>query len=178
MAIETRYNFICHLRQNIFSLTHWGMKAVSTRTTRMPAFWDTPRHPMITHPSDSRQTPIQNKTKSKLQILKNCQIFQFWNVVKNVAHLLKLLDKMYKYEMDPTRTAGTTERTRDAGRTDRQTDGEKPIYPTTTSLCGGIIKMPFYWYRNAHYKDKTLIYVRPQLLQCYIQYHVIYWSML
>ena len=51
--------------------------------------------------------------------------------------LLKLLDKMYKYEMDPSRTVDTTERTRDVGqmdgRTDRQTDGVKP----TTWLCWG-----------------------------------------
>ena len=31
---------------------------------------------------------------------------------------------MYKYEMDPTRTVGPTERTRDAGRMDRETDGQ------------------------------------------------------
>ena len=36
---------------------------------------------------------------------------------------LKLLDKLYKYEVDPTRTAGATERIRDAGRTDGRTDG-------------------------------------------------------
>ena len=41
---------------------------------------------------------------------------------------MKLLGKMYKYEMDPTRTVGATEwicdvgRTRD-GRTDERTDG-------------------------------------------------------
>ena len=29
---------------------------------------------------------------------------------------------MYKYEMDPTRTVGATERTRDAGGRDGQTD--------------------------------------------------------
>ena len=38
-----------------------------TRTTRTPAFWDTPR-PMITHTRDSYQIQSQNKTKSKLQI--------------------------------------------------------------------------------------------------------------
>ena len=37
------------------------------RTNRMPAFWDTPRRPIITHTSDSHQIPIQNKTKSKVQ---------------------------------------------------------------------------------------------------------------
>ena len=47
----------------------------------------------------------------------------------HATHLLKL-DKMYKYEMDATRTVGATERMRD-GRTDEA----KPIYPLTTSLC-------------------------------------------
>ena len=55
----------------------------------------------------------------------------------HTTHLLKMLDKMYKYEMDPTRPVGTIERTRDAGRTDGRMDGVKPIYPPTTSLCGG-----------------------------------------
>ena len=54
---------------------------------------------------------------------------------------------MYEYEMNPTRTVGATERTRDAGRTDRWTDGRtngvKPIYSPTTSLCGGITNSPF-----------------------------------
>ena len=49
----------------------------------MPAFWDTPRRPMITHTSDSHQIPSQKKTKSKLQILKNCQKFKFWNFASN-----------------------------------------------------------------------------------------------
>ena len=31
---------------------------------------------------------------------------------------MKLFDKMYKYEMDPTRTVGATEQTQDAGRTE------------------------------------------------------------
>ena len=39
-----------------------------------------------------------------------------------MTHLLKLLDKMYKYAMDPTRTVGATEQTWDVGRTDGQTD--------------------------------------------------------
>ena len=36
-----------------------------------------PRRPMITHTSDSHQIPSQNKTKYKVQILKNCQKFKF-----------------------------------------------------------------------------------------------------
>ena len=90
---------------------------------------------MITHTSVLHQIPSQNKTKSKLQILKNSN-FDILQETWYATHLLKLLDKMYKYEMDPTWTVGATERTRDAGRTGGQTDGVKPIYPTTL-LCGG-----------------------------------------
>ena len=50
----------------------------------------------------------------------------------HTTHLLKLFDKMYKYEINPTRTEGATERTWDAGRMDGRTDGVKPIYPPTT----------------------------------------------
>ena len=41
----------------------------------------------------------------------------------HVTHLLKLLDKMYKYEIDPIRTVGATEWTQDEGRMDGRTDG-------------------------------------------------------
>ena len=97
----------------------------STRTTRTPAFWDTPYCPMITHTNDSHQIPTQNKTKSKLQNFKNAKNsnLKILQETLHATHLLKLLDNMYKYEMDPTRTVGATERTRDAGRTEGRTDG-------------------------------------------------------
>ena len=68
------------------------------------------------------------------QETRQSQSCEFWKIAKNsnlsilqetlhMTHLLKLLDKMCKYEMDPTRTVGATERTQDAGRTDGQTDG-------------------------------------------------------
>ena len=76
---------------------------------------------MITHTNDSHQIPSQNNTKSKLQIFKKLPKLQ----ILHETHLLKLLDKIYKYEMDPTRTVEATERTRDAGRTqDGRTDGQ------------------------------------------------------
>ena len=79
---------------------------------------------MITHTSGSHQIPSQNKTKSKLQILQE---------TLHATHLLKLLDKMYKYEMDPTRTVGATERMRD-----RWTDGrsETNIPPNNFVVWG------------------------------------------
>ena len=36
----------------------------------------------------------------------------------HATHILKLHDKKHKYEMDPTRTVGATERTQDVGRTE------------------------------------------------------------
>ena len=77
---------------------------------------------MMTHTSDSHQIPSQNKTRSKSQILK---IAKDWNfkilqAILHTTHLLKLLDKMYKNEMDLTRTEGATEQTLDAGWTDEQ----------------------------------------------------------
>ena len=83
---------------------------------------------MITHTSDLNQILSQKKTKSKLQIKKNAKTSNFEILQKkklHATHLLKLLDKMYKYEMDPTKTVGATERTLNAGRT----DGVKPMYP-------------------------------------------------
>ena len=38
-----------------------------TRTTRTPAFWDTPRHPVITHTSNSHQTPSQKSKQDKVK---------------------------------------------------------------------------------------------------------------
>ena len=102
----------------------------------------TPRHPMITHTSDSHQIPCQNTTKSKLQILKNSiKNIQILRETLHATHLLKLFDKMCKYEMDPSRTVGATERTQDAGRMDRRTDGRtdgvKPIYPPNNFVVRG-----------------------------------------
>ena len=66
---------------------------------------------MITHTSDSHQIPSEKKTKSKLQIwkknAKNSTLLILPDT-SHATHLLKLLDTMYNYEMDPTRTAEAT----------------------------------------------------------------------
>ena len=54
----------------------------------------------------------------------------------HATHLLKLLDKMYKYEMDPTKTVGATERTRDTGRTDGRTEWNQ--YTPQQLRCAGV----------------------------------------
>ena len=106
---------------------------------------------MITHTSDSRQNgqvPSQKKTKSKFFFkIAKMSNFEILQQTLHATHLLKLLDKMYKYEMDPTRTVGATERMGDAGRTDglkdRWMDGRSETnIPPTTLLCRGY---NYYW---------------------------------
>ena len=100
----------------------------------------------------------QSQSYKFKKIAKN-PIFLILQLTLHVTHLLKLLDKMYKYDMDPTRTVGATERTRDTGRTDGQTDRwtEWNQYtPPTTSLCGGYnykyheFIYPFYKCQQVH----------------------------
>ena len=55
-----------------------------------------------------------------------------------MTHLLKLLDKMYIQPELWVLQRGDGMRD---GWTDRRTDGVKPIYPPTTTLCGGIISI-------------------------------------
>ena len=50
--------------------------------------------------------------------------FEILQETWHTRHLQKLLVKMCKYEMDPTRTVVTTERTRDVGQMDGRTDGQ------------------------------------------------------
>ena len=73
-----------------------------------------------------------------------------------------VLDKMYKYKMDPTRTVGATERTLDAGQmdggTDGGTDGMKPIYPQHLCCAQGIIKSI-----NSIIKHSNIIQIVPSV---------------
>ena len=59
-----------------------------------------------------------------------------------MAHLLKLLDKMWKYEMDPASIVEDIDRADTVlstdGRTDRRTDDMKPVYPLSTLLKPGV----------------------------------------
>ena len=59
----------------------------------------------------------------------------------HATHLLKLLDKMCKYEMDPMSIVEDTERTRFCPQTDRWTDGQgdTSIPPFNFVEAGGII---------------------------------------
>ena len=98
---------------------------------------------MITHTIESYWIPSQKKTKSKLQILSIRQNFKFFNfettIILHATNLLKLLDKMCKYEMDPMSIVEDTERIQFCPHTDRQTDGqgETSIPPFQLRWSGG-----------------------------------------
>ena len=90
---------------------------------------------MTTHTSDSHQIPSQSYKIKKIDKNSNFEILQ---ETLHTTHILKLLGKMYIYQMDPTRTVGATELIRDGGRTDGRTDGVKPIYQKNIWLCWGV----------------------------------------
>ena len=97
---------------------------------------------MITHTITSDPKSKQNKTKSKLQIKKIAKNSNFArNFTRDTPSEVAWLDAQiwngsnqncWRYGGD---TGCGTDGQRD-GRTDRRTDGVKPIYPSTTSLCG------------------------------------------
>ena len=82
---------------------------------------------MNTHTIESYWIPNQKKTKSKLQILKITN-FLILKQTLHAAHLLKLLDKMCKYEMDPTSIVEVTEWTRFCPQTDGQGETSIPSF--------------------------------------------------
>ena len=60
----------------------------------------------------------------------------------HATHLLKLLDNMCKYEMDPTSIVKDTERTRFCPQTDRRPDEVKPVFlPFNFVEAKGIIML-------------------------------------
>ena len=66
---------------------------------------------MITHTID--QFILDPKTKQdKVKVKRIWEKFKFLNLKKNFTHLLKLLDKMCRYEMDPVSIVEDTEQTR------------------------------------------------------------------
>ena len=86
----------------------------------------------------------QSQSYKFKKIAKNSN-FEILQETLHATHFLKLFDKMYKYEMDPTRTVGATERTRDAGRTrdGRRTDGRtewNQYTPQQLRCAGGIMR--------------------------------------
>ena len=82
-----------------------------------------PRHPMITLTIDSHYIPSQERQRESYKLKKRLSL-KFFQQSLHAAHLLKLLDKMGKYEMDPASIVEDTERTRFGLHTDGRTDGQ------------------------------------------------------
>ena len=92
----------------------------------------------------------------------------------HATHLLKLLDKMCKYAMDPTSIVEDTEWTRFCPRTDRQTDGQRwnQYTPLSTSLKGGYnddlsSTMP-YGITQPHWDEKFVRHFHHCLIVTYV----------
>ena len=107
-------------------------------TTRTPAFWGYPSTPYDCLYYWAILDPKSEEDKVKVTNLKNSSKFQ----TLHMTHLLKLLDKMCKYEMDPMSIVEDTERTRFGPQTDRWTDGqgETSIPPFQLRWSGGYNK--------------------------------------
>ena len=154
------------------SYNRWKIIIETTRTTRMPTFWgypppphDYPYHWVILDPKSKEDTV-------KATNLKNSPKFQFLKILKqrlHAAHLLRLLNKICKHEMDPMNIVEDTEWTRFCPQTDRWTDGRtdgqsdkvKPEYPLFNFVeARGIIitetKSLSYWWIGHRWLPRRL----------------------
>ena len=105
---------------------------------------------MITHTIESYWIPSPRRRQSWTYKFKEfAKITHFWILKQTLhaTHLLKLLDKMCKYEMGPTGIDEDTKRTRLCPQTDRQTRWNQYTPPFNFVEEEGIIKKrdePFY----------------------------------
>ena len=99
---------------------------------------DTPHRPMITHTIDSYWIPSQTKQSYKFQEF--AKTSNVWILTKSlhVTHLLQLLDKMCKCEMDPASIVEDTDRTWFCPQTDEQTDRQPENIMPPEPQVGGI----------------------------------------
>ena len=121
-----------------------GCGISQTRTTRMPMFWG---YPLPPHDFPYHWVILDPKSKDKVKVtnLKNLpkfQIFEFWNKLytRHTFRLMKLLDRLCKYEMDPT---SWRYRADTILSTHGQKDKVKPVYPPFNFVEAGGIKRYF-----------------------------------
>ena len=96
---------------------------------------------------------VKRRQSQSYKFKEFAKISNFWilKLTLHATHLLKLLDKMYKYEMDLTSIVEDTERTPFCPQTDRQTDKVKPVYlPFNFDEAGGIKIHVYIDYRKSH----------------------------
>ena len=118
---------------------------LSTRTTRTPAFWGYPPPPNdYPYHWVYIGSQVKRRQSQSYKFKKFAKISNFWILKRalHATHLLKLLDKMCTYEMDPMSIVEDTERTRFCPQTDRRTDGQgdTSIPPFQLRWSGGYNK--------------------------------------
>ena len=130
-------------------------QTVLTRTTRTPAFWgypppphDYPYHWVILDPKSKED-------KVKVTNLQNSPNFWILKRALHATQLLKLLDKLCKYEMDPMSIVEDTERTRFCPQMDRRTDGQGDTSIPPFQLC---------WSGGYNYASLFPIHTEPPLV--------------
>ena len=113
---------------------------------------DTPAASWLPIPLSHIGSQVKRRQSQSYKFKKIAKISNFWilKLALHATHLLKLLDKMCKYEMDPMSIVEDTERTRFCPQTDRRTDGQTdkviPVYPPFNFVeAGGIIRTPAFW---------------------------------
>ena len=113
---------------------------VETRTTRTPAFWGYPTPPHNYPYYWIILDPKSREDKVKVKNLKNLPKFHIFLILTqtlHATHLLRLLDKMRKYEMDLTSIVEDTVQTRFCPQTDRRARWNQHT-PLSTSLKPGV----------------------------------------
>ena len=158
-------------------LTHWGRDKLAanfltfshafswmTRTTRTPAFWGYPPPPNDYPYHWVKRRQSQNY---KFKIFAKIINFLILKGALHATHLLKLLDKMCKYEMDPMSIVEDTERTRFCPQTDRRTDGQgdTSIPPFQLRWSGGYKNIWISIEISLKFVPKGLINSIPSLVQ-------------
>ena len=94
-----------------------------------------PPHSWLPIPLSHIGSQVKRRQSQSYKFKKFTKILNFWilKLALHTTHLLKLLDKMCKYEMDPMSIVEDTEPTRFYQQTDRGTDRQMdkviPVYP-------------------------------------------------
>ena len=94
------------------------------------------------------KSQVKRRQSQSYKFEKNCQNSNFLMLQPTLqaTHLLRLFDKMYKYEMDPTRTVGGTEQTLDMreGRTGWNQYTPRQLCCVCVCVCGGFNNHSFH----------------------------------
>ena len=119
------------------------------KKTWTPAFWGyPPAASWLPTPLSHIGSQVKRRQGQSYKFKEFAKIANLLILIKtlHMTHLLKLFNKMCKYEMDPMSIVEDTEQTRFCpqtdGQTDRRTDKVKPVYPPFNFVeAGGIISM-------------------------------------